>query len=478
VGLRQQDTGYGPGRCSGKLRRQANDPERCYDPHYQVKQRVSASLTKKNIFMDLQQIFSEAIQLHMQGQLEPAKQKYQQVLMALPGNVNVLGNLGIVCRDLGQIEEALNYCQQAVADAPQDPTQHLNLGAVYEAANDLVQARRCYEKSLELAPAHPKALNNLGKIMHLQGETAEALAHFNRALAVEPDYPLALNNAGVLLSEQGDHEHACEYLSKSHELDPNNSETLYNLAGVYNCLEQSEEACKILEKLLALKPEHASANHMLAALQGGTTDAAPREYIIETFDRYAGRFDDHLQGALGYDVPLVLAEMISQVNKQPKFKSCLDLGCGTGLSGSAFVDLCQSLTGVDLSRKMLDKARKKEIYDRLVCEDVLAYLVKETGEYDLFLATDLFIYMGRLEGFFQAVKKRASHGAVMACSIERHDGDEDYVLRNSGRYAQRPDYLVAMAENAGFKVLISREHGIRKEKNQWIDGNLYIFEFI
>lgn len=440
--------------------------------------RQDKDILRKNYSMDLQQIFSEAIQLHMQGKLERAKEKYQQVLKALPGNVNVLGNLGIVCRDLGQIEEALNYCQQAVADAPQDPTQHLNLGAVFEAANDLVQARQCYEKSLELAPAHPKALNNLGKIMHLQGETAEALAHFKRALAVEPNYPLALNNAGVLLSEQGDHEHGCEFLQKSHELDPSNGETLYNLAGVYNCLEKKEEACEILEKLLTLKPEHASAKHMLAALEGGMTDAAPREYIIETFDRYAGRFDDHLQGALGYDVPLVLAEMISQVKEQPKFKACLDLGCGTGLSGAAFTEFCERLTGVDLSQKMLEKAEKKKIYSRLECEDVLAYLEKETQKYDLFLATDLFIYMGRLDFFFQAVKRRASYGALLACSIERHDGTEDYVLRNSGRYAQQPDYLVAMAESAGFKVLLSREHGIRKEKKQWIDGNLYVFESI
>jgi predicted TPR repeat methyltransferase len=426
--------------------------------------------------MDLQQIFSEAIQLHMQGKLEQAKEKYQQILAALPGNVNVLGNLGIVCRDLGQIEEALGYCRQAVADAPQDPTQYLNLGAVFESANDLVQARRNYEKSLELAPAHPKALNNLGKIMHLQGETAEALAHFNKALIVEPDYPLALNNAGVLLSEQGDHQQACEYLQKSHELDPGNGETLYNLAGVYNCLEKKDDACTTLKKLLILQPEHTSAKHMLAALQGKITDAAPREYIVETFDRYAGRFDDHLQGALGYDVPVVLADMMLQLTNKPRFKACLDLGCGTGLSGRAFAEYCEHLTGVDLSRKMLEKAQNKGIYSQLECDDVLAYLEKETVNYDLFLATDLFIYMGRLDTLFLAIKKCASLGAFMACSIERHQGKEDYVLRDSGRYAQRCDYLTACAENVGFKVVMSREHGIRKEKQQWIDGDLYILE--
>lgn len=414
----------------------------------------------------------------MQGQLEHAKLKYQQVLRAVPENVNVLGNLGIVCRDLGNIEQALDYCRQAVTGAPQDPTQHLNLGAVFEAANELDNARECYEKSLKLAPAHPKALNNLGKIMHLQGEPAKALVYFKRALAVEPQYPLALNNAGVLLSEQGDHKLACEYLQKSHKLDPQNGETLFNLAGIYNCLEEKDDACEMMEKLLTLNPEHASARHMLAALKGEITEAAPREYIVETFDRYAGRFDSHLQGPLGYDVPVVLAEMIVQIKEQPQFKRCLDLGCGTGLSGAAFTKLTEKLTGVDLSPKMLEKARGKEIYTRLECEDVITFLEKETKSYDLFLATDLFIYIGRLDYFFQAVKKCASRGALIACSIERNEGKEDFVLRDSGRYAQKRDYLVDMAKSAGFRALMSREHGIRKEKNLWIAGDLYVFELL
>ena len=75
---------------------------------------------------------------------------------------------------------------------------------------------------------------------------------------------------------------------------------------------------------------------MLAALTGEATEIAPPEYVIETFDRYAGRFDEHLQGALGYTVPTVLAEMVMQVRPRNRFRSCLDLGCGTGLAGEAF----------------------------------------------------------------------------------------------------------------------------------------------
>ena len=45
----------------------------------------------------------------------------------------------------------------------------------------------------------------------------------------------------------------------------------------------------------------------------------------------------------------------------------LDLGCGTGLAGEAFLDLAHRLDGVDLSPLMIARARKHcGIYDDLV----------------------------------------------------------------------------------------------------------------
>lgn len=424
--------------------------------------------------MNLQQIFSEAVQLHMRGELNSAREKYQQLLDEVPDNVNVLGNLGIVCRDLGNLDEALEYGHKAVTIGPSDPAQHLNLGAIYEAKYDLAQARSCYEKCLELSPAHPKALNNLGKIMHLQGDVNGARTFFNRALSVEPQYPMALNNLGVLLSEQGEHENAAEHLQKSHELEPENQETLFNLAGVFNCLGEKEKAGNLLQKLVELNPKHSSAKHLLAALRGESTEAAPREYIVDTFDRYAERFDEHLQKKLGYDVPLVLAEMIEKAYETPHFSQVLDLGCGTGLSGAAFAPFTGELVGVDLSEKMLEKARQKDIYTLLANEEVLTFMQETGTKYDLFIATDLFIYIGMLDPIFAAISGCAQPGAMVACSIERHDGDEEYVLRESGRYAQRPDYLESVAAKHGFGVRLQKEHTIRKENGQWIAGNVYI----
>jgi len=123
---------------------------------------------------NLNTIFAEAVRYHQQGLFTEARSRYLTVLEALPDNINILGNLGLLCRDMGNMEEALHYCQLAVQSAPNDPAQQINLGAVFEPLGDFDQARHCYEKALEQSPNHPKALNNLGKILYLQGEVEKA----------------------------------------------------------------------------------------------------------------------------------------------------------------------------------------------------------------------------------------------------------------------------------------------------------------
>ena len=425
---------------------------------------------------DLNTIFAEAVRYHQQGLFTEARSRYLKVLEALPDNVNILGNLGLLCRDMGNMEEALLYCQMAVQSAPNDPAQQINMGAVLEPMGDLDQARYCYEKALAQIPNHPKALNNLGKILYLQGEAEKAQMFLEQAVAIDPGSPLALNNLGVILSSRGNTRSAITYIEKSLQLDPANTETLYNLAGLYNCEGQYKSATLLLERLLTISPDHAAATHMLAALKGEITPTAPPEYITLTFDRYAGRFDHHIQKVLGYTAPITLAEMTSEATGRTTFGHCLDLGCGTGLSGAAFQPLADQLTGVDLSPLMLSKAQEKNIYSRLECSEILAFLETEQQHYDLIVAADVFIYLGQLDPVFQRLQNCADPGAILACSIERAPSQSPYTLQVSGRYAHHPDYLIQEARRAGFDVKNHREHDLRQENNDWITGDLFIFE--
>lgn len=53
-----------------------------------------------------------------------------------------------------------------------------------------------------------------------------------------------------------------------------------------------------------------------------------------------------------------------------RWERCLDLGCGTGLSGEAVSTICSYIVGVDLSPAMVRRAREKRVYSRLLVGDV------------------------------------------------------------------------------------------------------------
>jgi len=426
---------------------------------------------------DLQTLFMEAVQLHQHNQLAQAEEKYLLILEALPGNTKVLGNLGILYKDQQRYQEAEDCYRRALERDPEDPLLLLNLGAVNEAKGDLDMAVSCFRRTLKLQPANAKALNNLGKVLCLQGLLAEAEASVKQALQLEPHYPLALNNLGVIYSKQGKNEAAIDCLKKSLALLPADVNTLYNLAGVYGNTEKNAQAAQCLRQVLELDPDHAAAQHMLAACSGATTETAPPQYIENTFDLYAASFDSHLEGKLQYAVPTALRTVLQEtVGSKRRFARAIDLGCGTGLSGRSFRDMADNLIGIDLSANMLAKAKEKNIYDRLIRQDITAFLQDCPEQFDLFIATDVFVYVGRLERIFTAISRCAAPGAFFVFSIERAEGEDDYRLRSSCRYAQSPVYISRLAHRHDFSIEASCDHGIRKEKQQWISGNLFVLK--
>ncbi|MFH1217387.1 MAG: tetratricopeptide repeat protein [Pseudomonadota bacterium] len=424
---------------------------------------------------DLQSLFSRAFTSHQSGDFVEAEQLYGLVLAQRPDNVNLLCNMGILCRDMGKHDAALLYIKRARDIDPGNPLIYLNLGAVHEAEGDLNQAETSYRKALLGAPMDPRIMNNLGKVLHMQGKLDEGLEFLQQAVRLMPDYPLALNNLGVVLSALGRTEEAVVCFKKAHDGNPDDCDILFNLAGAYNAVENFKDARVCYEKTLFINPQHDSARHMLCSLTGGRSGCAPASYVIDTFDRYAHRFDSHLTEKLEYRIPQKLREALLGAAGDRFFTNGLDLGCGTGLSGQAFQELAEKLTGVDLSTKMLQKAAGKNIYHRLVSEDVVAFLKSCDELFDLVIAADLFIYIGELDRLFQMVHDRTSDDAFFVFSIERaEDGCRDYELRVSGRYAQSIVYIERLAEEFGFVIDGNLEENIRKEQGKWIGGNIFV----
>lgn len=422
-----------------------------------------------------QELFAAAVTLHRQGHYREAETRYARVLRLLPGHPSILGNLAALYQQTGRLQEAAACCREALAETPDDPLLHLNLGAIHEEEGDPAAAESCYRKTLGLDPHNAKALNNMGKILQQRGRGEEGEGCIRRALELIPDYPLALNNLGVICGGQGRHDEALVCFRRVLELEPESINALYNIAGVYNCLGRRDEAIAHLRRLLTVQPDHAPARHMLAALSGETTETAPRDYVEETFDAYAGRFDRHLTEQLQYTVPKVLQEMVAAVlGEGQQAERMLDLGCGTGLAGEAFRPLVRQLHGIDISAGMLAQAGAKHLYDLLERDDIAVWLGDCSQSYDLVIATDVFVYIGCLDPIFAALTRCATPGALLGFSVERCEEGRDYLLRPSGRYAQSPVYVERLAAEHGWTIVVHRRHGIRREEGAWIDGDLFL----
>jgi predicted TPR repeat methyltransferase len=211
---------------------------------------------------------------------------------------------------------------------------------------------------------------------------------------------------------------------------------------------------------------------MLASLLGETTDAAPSSYVKEVFDHFSD-YDRKMQGNLDYSTPRQLRDLLEKsLPDAGKFQNGLDLGCGTGLSGEAFKDTVNTLTGIDLSPVMLAAASDKGIYTALYEMELVAFLEISDETYDFFVAADVFVYLGNLEPLFRQIHKHAAPGACFLFSTEKTE--TDFILQATGRYAHAENYIRSLAEKTGFSVKACTSANIRKEKGEWIRGNLYV----
>jgi predicted TPR repeat methyltransferase len=213
---------------------------------------------------------------------------------------------------------------------------------------------------------------------------------------------------------------------------------------------------------------------MLASLgQGNAPDAAPADYVRALFDQYAGNFDQHLQG-LQYRTPAALVQALLG-HGAAQGASVLDLGCGTGLCGPLLRPWAGRLAGVDLSPRMLEQAGLTGAYDELACADMLDYLGKTAGQWDVLLAADVFVYLGDLQPVLLACRQALKPGGLLGFSVESPAGmAQDLLLQASQRYAHAPAYVERLASANGFEVVKMQAMVMRQDHAQDIAGCIAI----
>lgn len=243
-----------------------------------------------------------------------------------------------------------------------------------------------------------------------------------------------------------------------------------------------DEALRALNKALELEPEDALGVGLDLARLGALPpeEAMSDGYVRALFDDYAPRFERHLTENLGYCGPELIAEGLRRAcamrSRPYRFGLTFDLGCGTGLMAQALKGLCSTTEGVDLSPRMLDKARQTKLYDALHEGDLVAFLSRrEAGWADLVVGADVFVYMAALDAAFQETHRVLRTGGLFAFTLQSHDG-EGFILGEDARYAHGETYLRDLAQIHGFEVMIFEERSPRMDRGVPVPGFLVVLE--
>lgn len=296
--------------------------------------------------------------------------------------------------------------------------------------------------ALEQAPASPELLLDLGRAQLAADRAAGAKASFERLLT----------------------------------LRTRDANSYRGLAQAHLALGETGQARDAFAKALAILPYDSYSAHMVAAL-GGETSRAATTYVADLFDEHAGQFDQHLTEVLHYRIPEAIRDLLAP---HLPLASLLDLGCGTGLVGTALANTIPVMDGIDIAPQMTAKAAARNIYRHLHSGDIVTTLTSDesfAGPYDLVTAADVFVYLGALEATFALVRQRLAPAGLFAFSVESASGD-DPVLRPSGRFAHPEGYITRLAAQFGFAIAEQHLMPIRHERSTPIPGMLYLLRAI
>ena len=417
-----------------------------------------------------------AIAEQKKGNLDSAIKGYKKAIEINPVHATAYYNMGVTHKAKGDLETAINYYVKAIEIQPSYAEAYFNMGNALEETGEVDKAIECYKQALRIKPDYAKSYFNIGNALRKKGEADKAIDSYKKALEIKPDYAEAYSYIGNELQKKGDLGAAIDSYKKALKIKPDYAAAFYNMGLILREKGEADKAIKCYKKALKIKPDYAEAKHLLASMTGVTTDSAPIDYVENLFDDYASKFEHTLVQQLEYQTPRVLAEIVLKNHSGNTLGSVLDLGCGTGLAGVELKKFGCNLEGIDLSSSMLEKAKEKNIYTKLVHGDIVKYLSKAVLDFDYFISTDVFVYVGELSNVFRLIKSRNRRSGKLVFSTE-HTERDGFFLEKSGRYSHSKQYIEGLCDEFDYQLTYFSKANLRKENNIFLTGGLYSLDF-
>ena len=368
------------------------------------------------------------------------------------------------------------------ADSPSAVASPLekHMALNYFKQGQFAQLEACCQALSKRYPKDGFGWQLLGLSIKMQGRDADAVPALQTAARLLPNdwqSHVNLGSAHLALGKLGAAE-AC--FTRALALAPDSLKALDTLGDIQRRLGKTEAALATFQRRLAMTPDDGHSQHMVAMLSGQQTAGAPADYVSRTFDEYAEHFDAHLTAVLQYKVPALIRDALASHAPAPAAQwDGLDLGCGTGLVGDVISPWARKLVGVDLSAKMLDKAQARQLYQDLVCADLLSMMrAAPAASFDLIVAGDVFVYIGQLDELINQAKRLLRPDGLFVFSTETladEASTQPYHLQTTGRYSHAPDALLQQAAQEGFTVLSTTNAILRMDGSEPVQGQISVW---
>jgi len=202
--------------------------------------------------------------------------------------------------------------------------------------------------------------------------------------------------------------------------------------------------------------ERRSRGRIARSATGGSVP----EDVIEVYDALAEVYADHYESG-NPDRPF-LNEFLSHLRRGARL---LDVGCGTGSGAKYFSDHGMRVEGIDLSRSMIEVARRNYPHIRFTRKDMRNSNYR-TGHFDAIWAGYSLFHMGRED--FKAVLKRIRKALapedIFGLIMQEGKGDVQFPEplcpgKSLLVCLYSMEELTALLSTAGFNVIARKRRG-------------------
>jgi len=151
---------------------------------------------------------------------DPALAEYRTLLSKNPADVNLMLDVGGILLDRGDLDRAKETFEQVLTLNPGHPYALSGLGGVFFAKGDFPSAMQYHKRAVQERPNHTQSILAMARMFQGGGKTHEAEVFYTRVVELDPKNLDALFGLGWLKFNAKDYEGALKALEEASAVDP------------------------------------------------------------------------------------------------------------------------------------------------------------------------------------------------------------------------------------------------------------------